>query len=201
VSTGRHTAKSESAGLADTPKVSAATDDLLSILQEGKYEYALVGGLAVVLQGHNRYTQDVDALVWDLDIRLEQFFQAAADRGWRLAKPDGLAEARSDRILFLLTKDGTAVDVFLGFLPFEREIIDRATTLLLHEGVSGLVSTAEDLVIMKLIAGRSQDLYDVVALCDLHPDIDKDRVARVVSEYAEILDRPDISKNLDELIR
>ena len=112
------TTKSGSDGLPDIPKVSAATDDLLAVLREGHFEYALIGGLAVVLQGHDRYTQDVDALVWDLDSRIEQFVQLAANRGLRLAKPDGLAEALSSRILYLITKDGTAVDVFLGFLPF-----------------------------------------------------------------------------------
>ena len=185
----------------DIPKVSVATDDLLSILLQGHFEYALIGGLAVVLQGHDRYTQDVDALVWDLDDRLEQFIQLAAGRGLRLAKPDGLAEALSGRILYLLAKDGTAVDVFLGFLPFEREVIERATTMALHDGVTGLVSTPEDLIIMKLIAGRSQDMYDIIALCELYPDIDKERVRRVVSEYAEFLERPDILQNLEDQIK
>jgi hypothetical protein len=57
--------------LPDIPNILAATDILVSALKEGAYEYALVGGLAVVLQGYDRYTRDVEALVWDLDERVD----------------------------------------------------------------------------------------------------------------------------------
>lgn len=55
----------------DTPNASAATDAAVALITEGGFDYALIGGLAVVLRGHDRSTQDVDALVWDLDERLE----------------------------------------------------------------------------------------------------------------------------------
>ncbi len=184
----------------DTPKVSDATDALLAILEEGRFQYALVGGLAVVLQGYDRNTQDVDALVWDLDAHLDRFIALAKAHGLRPATPTALADARSIRILYLLTVDGTAVDVLLGFLPFEREVVNRAATMTLHDGVTALVSSPEDLIIMKLIASRGRDRYDVIALVELYPDIDKSRVRRVVTEYAELLDRPDILHNLNELV-
>jgi len=199
--TGLPTMKSESDGLPEIPDVSDVTDALISILQEGHFEYALIGGLAVVLQGHNRFTQDVDALVWDLDNRLEQLVQIADKRGFRLARLDGLDHVRSTRILHLLAEDGTAVDVFLGFLPFEHDVIHRAERMAIHEGLTAFVATPEDLIIMKLIASRSRDLYDVTALLELYPDIDKDRVRRVVIEYAEFLDRPEILQNLNDRVR
>jgi hypothetical protein len=43
----------------DTPNVSAATDAALAALKDGGF----IGGLAVILLGHDRYTRDVDALV------------------------------------------------------------------------------------------------------------------------------------------
>ncbi|MBX7132081.1 MAG: nucleotidyltransferase [Fimbriimonadaceae bacterium] len=184
----------------DTPNVSSATERLLSALAEGAFEYALVGGLAVVLHGYDRYTRDVDALVWNLDDRLEELVGLLRERGFRLADADQLATARASRILHLLADDDTAVDVFLGFLPFEQEAIKRATAMTLREGVTGRVITPEDLIIMKLIASRSRDLYDVIALVDLYPDLDKDRIRTIVRDYAETLERPDILKNLEERI-
>jgi hypothetical protein len=46
----------------DTPNISAATDAVLAALTNGGFDYALIGGLAVILRGHDRYTRDVDAL-------------------------------------------------------------------------------------------------------------------------------------------
>lgn len=184
----------------DSPDVSSAIKRLLSVLQDGEFEYALVGGLAVVLQGYDRYTQDVDALVWDLDDRLEQFVGLANVHGLRLAQPTAVATALSTRILHLLSAEGTAVDVLLGFLPFEREVIDRAEVMSVEDGLSAHVSTPEDLIIMKLIASRTRDLYDIVALVDLYPKIDKSRVRQVVTEYADLLQRPDILQNLNDRI-
>ena len=193
--------KSESVGLPDTPKVSSATEKLLSVLRDGEFDYALVGGLAVVLQGYDRYTRDVDALVWNLDDHLEQFVELSNIRGLRLAPSATPAAALSARILHLVSGEGTAVDVLLGFLPFEREIIDRAETISIEDGLSALVATPEDLIIMKLIASRTRDLYDVMALVELYPDVDRVRIRRVVTEYAELLERPEVLKALRDQIK
>ncbi len=58
--------------MTDAPNVSAATDAALAALTDGGFDYAFIGGLAVILRGHDRYTSDVDALVWDLDDRLDE---------------------------------------------------------------------------------------------------------------------------------
>jgi hypothetical protein len=187
--------------LPDIPNVSSATERLLSALVEGAFEYALIGGLAVVLHGYDRQTRDVDALVWDLDRRLEELIALLQVRGFRLATPDQLAKARATRILHLLAEDDTAIDVFLGFLPFEREAVDRAVTMSLTDGLTASIASPDDLIIMKLIASRDRDLYDVIALLDLYPDVDKQRVRRVVTEYAEVLERPEILRNLQERVK
>jgi hypothetical protein len=67
----------------DTPNVSAATDAALAALRDGGFDYALIGGLAVILRGHDRYPRDVDALVWDLDDRLDEFASLLPKYGLR----------------------------------------------------------------------------------------------------------------------
>ena len=49
--------------MTDTPNVSAATDAALAALKDGGFDYVFIGGLAVILRGHDRYTRDVHALV------------------------------------------------------------------------------------------------------------------------------------------
>lgn len=85
----------------------------------------------------------------------------------------------------------------LGLVPFEREILDHATAMDLGHGGLAKVATPEDLIMMKLTASREKDLQDVIALKELYPNLDRKRIRAVVSDYAEALDRTDITENLD----
>ncbi len=180
----------------DIPNVPKATDRLISALNNGGFEYAIVGGLAVVLHGYDRYTRDIDALVWDVDERLDELVTLLMNHGFRPASPNQVVMAPSARILHLLADDETLVDIFLGFLPFEREVIDHAVAMPIGGSDKVKVTSVEDLIIMKLIASRTRDLNDVTALLELHPDVDKDRIRQIVTEYAEILQQPDMLTNL-----
>ena len=83
--------------MTDTPNVSAATDAALAALTDGGFDYALIGGLAVILRGHDRYTRDVDALVWDLDDRLDEFAASLPRHGFRPPTAEQLRLSRSTR--------------------------------------------------------------------------------------------------------
>ena len=181
----------------DPQDVSRATEALLEALTQGGFEYALVGGIAVIVNGHNRYTTDVDALVWGLDARLEELLEFLEQREIKPISPEQSSQARRQRIIFLIWRDRTLVDIMLGFLPLEREILDHAKSMDLSDGVSALVADPEDLVIMKLTASREKDIQDVIALKELYPDLDRQRIRAIVTDYAEALERPDIAENLD----
>ncbi len=58
------------------------------------------------------------------------------------------------------------------------------------------VITSEDLVVMKALARRTRDIADIEAVLDAHPDLDLDRVRYWVSEFATLLEAPEV---LDEL--
>jgi hypothetical protein len=183
----------------DTPNVSAATSAALATLREGGFDYALIGGLAVVLRGHDRYTRDVDALVWDLDNRLDELAALLPKHGFRSLTTEQLLLSKSTRLLHTNWKGEVFVDFMLGVLPFERETLDHATPMDLGLGGVAKVATPEDLVIMKLIAAREKDIQDVIALKELYPDLDRNRIHTIVTDYAEALERPDISENLERL--
>ncbi|MGZ8810932.1 MAG: nucleotidyltransferase, partial [Thermoanaerobaculia bacterium] len=57
----------------------------------------------------------------------------------------------------------------LGALPFEEEIIERSTWIDVG-GLKILVASAEDLVIMKAVAGRGRDVVDIENIIDANPD-------------------------------
>jgi hypothetical protein len=91
------------------------------------------------------------------------------------------------------------VDVILGALPFEHEVVSRATPL--QAGTIVLpVAAAEDLVIMKALAGRPRDIADIESLIDANPNLDLDRVRRHVAEFAALLEMPDMERTLEAIL-
>ena len=86
----------------------------------------VIGGVAVGLHSPPRATADVDAVTtFPLD-RLDEFLAAAVAQGFRLRRPDGEAFARKNLVLLLVHETtGVSVDVSFGYLPFEREVVER----------------------------------------------------------------------------
>ncbi|MGV3616999.1 MAG: nucleotidyl transferase AbiEii/AbiGii toxin family protein [Fimbriimonas sp.] len=179
------------------PNLENALGLLAASLDDVGLRYAIIGGLAVILRGHDRATQDVDAVALGVDQRLEAFVSAANERGLTLRIPDGIPFAKANRVILLEAPDGTGIDVSMGMLPFEEDLTHRATRLEVGAGITVPVASVEDLVIMKLIAGRKRDHEDVDSLVELYPDLDRERIRGTVTEYANLLDDPEILKQLD----
>ncbi|MFI5384888.1 MAG: nucleotidyl transferase AbiEii/AbiGii toxin family protein [Fimbriimonadales bacterium] len=174
---------------------------LTAAMESGGYSFAVIGGLAVIIRGYDRFTRDIDAVVWDADERLEHLIQHLSKHGLTLRESDGLSFARRYRVILLQTPREYQVDVSMGLVPFEREVIDRSSLEKLGESVQIPVANAEDLIIMKLIASRDRDIDDVRRLLELYPDVEHGRIRRIVSEYAEVLDQPEIVSQMSQLLK
>ena len=72
---------------------------------------------------------------------------------------DPLEFLRETRVLPLESEEGVRIDVVFGLLPFEREAIARAVPIVVA-GTPVRFCTAEDLILMKIISTREQDLAD-----------------------------------------
>lgn len=83
------------------------------------------------------------------------------------------------------------VDLTISRLPFEREAIGRARPVVLGD-LAFSVAAPEDLIIMKAVAHRPQDLQDIRAVIAANPLLDVDRIRAQVQEFAKALDMPEI---------
>ncbi len=52
--------------------------------------------------------------------------------------------------------------------------------------------TPEDLIILKAVAHREQDLLDIRAVVASHPNLDRQRIGRWVREFAQVLEMPEL---------
>jgi hypothetical protein len=174
--------------------------DLTAWLEISRIPAMVVGGVAASILGRPRATRDIDALV----ILSEDMWAAAlaaAERHGIVARIDEPLEfARKTRTLLLRHLESAVdIDVILGRLPFEEEAIARSES---HDlgGVRVKLPQVEDLLILKAIACRPQDLRDIEGLLDVHPDVNIDRVRQWVREFATAMTMPDLLEDFEQTI-
>jgi hypothetical protein len=148
--------------------------------------------VAVSLLAKPRLTADIDVLVWLSDEDVERFGKAASDEGFEPRIADAEQFARRNRVLLLRhAASGINVDIQLAMLPFEEDAISRCTVHQIGELALSL-PTPEDMIIFKAVAHRPKDLLDIQDLIEHYPRLDRERVRRLVQEFARGLDMAEI---------
>lgn len=162
----------------------------------------IIGGIAVIARGVPRLTVDVDATVWGAAVSLGELFSTLEAHEILPRIPDAEVFARRRQVLLLEHRpSGTPLEVSLGWLPFEREAMERASPVD-FAGQTILVPQVEDLLVYKAVAWRDRDKEDVERLLLLHGDrLDLGRVRDLVRQFAEALEAPERIEELEALIR
>lgn len=161
---------------------------IFAALEASGARYLVVGGVAVVLHGHLRFTADLDIALDLAAANVDAALSALEGLGFRPRAPVGLrafadAEQRAEwertkgMTVFSLwspTLPGTEIDLFLSEpLPFEAAWPRRLRADL--GGTVVDVASLADLIEMKRRVGRPQDLEDVCALEALARDLGERR--------------------------
>jgi hypothetical protein len=174
---------------------------LCTLLKVSQVPGAIIGGVAASLQGQARATEDVDALLRLDERSLDHFLDMAIAEGFRPRIPDAISFARRSAVLLLEHKASrVGVDLTICRLPFDSDAIDRARLIVMGDLQFSVVAP-EDLIIMKAIAHRPQDLQDIRAVVRANPKLDSSRVRAQVQEFAKILDMPELWKDIAVLFR
>lgn len=184
------------------PRFVRVLRDLKRCFEAIEGQYAVIGGVAVVLNGYPRYTVDLDVLAMFDFTNLDDFLEMASAFGFEARIPDAVAFARRNYV-FLLRHIETdlPVDIALAFTPFEQEIIRRANLVNIGETTISLL-TPEDLLIMKCVSQRPIDLIDASELYKMYADqIDLRRVRYWVEQFAEALDEPDLWTRVEPFLQ
>lgn len=159
---------------------------IFAALEASGTRYLVVGGVAVVLHGHPRFTADLD-LVISLDrANLSSGLRALAGLGYRPRAPVALdefldpevrrawIEEKGMAVLALWSPElpATEVDVFASE-PFAFEAA-YARALRADLGTTTVpVASLPDLIELKRRTGRAQDLEDVRALEAIARELDE----------------------------
>jgi hypothetical protein len=162
----------------------------------------VIGGVAASVLGKARFTEDLDAMILLSIQDIPRLLDAAKLEGMEARIENAVEFAKKSRVLLLRhVITDTNIDISLGILPFEQEVVERST---MHEFDSSLhvrLPTPEDLVIMKAIAHRPKDLEDIQIIADKYPNLDNARIESWIKDFAEILEMPDLWKQIEEILK
>jgi len=125
------------------------------LLTEKKVRYCLIGGIAAGFWGEPRYTQDMDFTVISHTGSLDAINELFEKAGYK-TDPKGSSQ------LMVLGKDKQQfhADFILAETEYQDWVVQRALPVQVF-GVKVPICTPEDLVILKMIASRRQDLLDI----------------------------------------
>jgi hypothetical protein len=125
--------------------------------------YALVGGLATLMRGRPRFTQDVDVLLDVPQLALPGLLDELARLGFTFDMATVIREyVREHMTAFLF--GSVRIDWLQPVLPLYARALAEASSLPWTEGHSLRVATAEGLILTKMVAFRPQDQVDIETL-------------------------------------
>jgi hypothetical protein len=160
----------------------------------------LFGAQAAILYGVARLSADVDVTV-DLGARSSaELVSTLAEAGFDLRVGDVAGFVETTRVLpFVHRASRIPVDVVLAGPGIEEQFFAGAEQRMVGEARVP-VAAAEDLVAMKVLAGRPRDLDDVTAIIRArHGNLDLDRIQATLGLLEGALDRRDLRSEFDRL--
>lgn len=155
---------------------------IINRLNAAGVRYLVVGGLAVAAHGYLRFTADLDLMIGfdtaNVGAAIDVFRSLSYQPRAPVPIEDFAVQAR--RELWARTKNmivfslfshrypGTEIDLFIEE-PLDFETADRnAIRMPITEGVIAPICSLSDLIKLKKIAGRPQDLLDIEKLRLIH---------------------------------
>jgi len=153
------------------PLPQALTTGLLELaraFEQKNIAYALIGGVATGFRSRPRFTRDLDFLLEVPQLTLPPLLDELSQRGFEF-EPATVVRQWNQEHLTTLAFQGVRIDWLKPVLSCYRHIIDHA----IPEQLSGSVvriASAEGLILLKLIAFRDQDQWDVQNLLTANRD-------------------------------
>jgi hypothetical protein len=145
------------------------TERLAGLIEGLRASYAIGGAIAQNFWGVVRATQDLDVLLSLPRIRFEELRAALDAEGFEVVDASGarrpvtveaIISQERDRHLVAVHRGLVKVEIFFPFLPLQHSILRRAVPVKLRSHAIP-VTSAEDLIVLKMAFHREKDLRDV----------------------------------------
>ena len=171
-----------------------------SYCQSLKWEFCFIGGLALQNWGEPRLTRDIDVTIL-AGFGNEDQFASAILKVYEPRLSDAAAFAQQHRVLLVRTKTGIDFDISLAALPFEEQMIRHSKLVEYLPGIELRICSAEDLIVLKSFANRTQDWEDVSSVITRQgsASLDWAYIRSNLEPLAAIKEEPQILERLNKL--
>jgi hypothetical protein len=173
--------------------------DLETFLIEQGWRYCFIGGLALQRWGQPRLTNDIDLTILAGFGNEAVYIDALLGR-YHARIPEGRGFALKHRVLLLQSRDGIPIDVALGGIAFEEQVVARATRYEFLPDLSLLTCSAEDLIVLKAFADRPRDWGDVeTIIARQQARLEWDYIFEQLEPLCQVKEAPEIMDRLCRL--
>jgi len=182
--------------------VADALGALARVLGALELRWYVFGAQAAIVYGASRVTKDVDVTVALGELPVATLLASLADAGFVSRARDAAELAALARVVPVThAASGVPFDLVLAGPGIEEMFLDNARERKVAD-VSVPVAAAEDIVTMKLLAGRPHDREDVVAILRAQRGaFDEQRVRTSLEMLDEALDQSDLAASFDDARR
>jgi hypothetical protein len=185
--------------LQETSLLHAALE-LQNFFEEHHWKYAFIGGLANLRWGQPRTTEDIDSTLLTSFVGEENVIDTILAK-FPARISDAKKFAKAHRVLLLTTSNGVGADVSLGGIPFEEQLVNRATLFEYSNGFTLRTCSAEDLVILKAFAARDKDWLDIRQILAKQTGcLDLEYIRRHLQPLVELKEEPEIMMRLENMV-
>jgi predicted nucleotidyltransferase len=152
----------------DLPPLADVVLRLAAVFEQLGLPYAIGGAVATSFWGVPRTTQDADCLVAVPAVAYQRLADVLNATGFMIDRSSDLQpvtveallqQVRDDKYMTLACR-ATSVELFIPVVPLQHSILKRAVVRRFH-GHDIRVTTAEDLILLKMAFHRQKDLHDI----------------------------------------
>lgn len=158
----------------------------------------IIGGQAALLYREPRFTNDVDITLGIGQDDAERMINLCSELNFRILV-DNPFEFISQTMVLPVFDDTSnfRIDFIFSMTDYEKEAIKRANIINI-DGTQVAFCSLEDLIILKLFAGRIRDIEDVSVIIRKNPQYDRELVRKTLIELGIAIDA-DLVSRLDEI--
>ena len=173
--------------------------ELQSFFEQHHWQHCFIGGIALQRWGQPRLTNDVDVtLLTGFGGETDYIDPLMASYRGRI--PETREFALKNRVLLLASEDDIPIDIALGGIPFEENVVARSSMFSFLPDLSLLTCSAEDLVVLKSFAGRFRDWADVESiLARQEKQLDWDYILEQLEPLCDLKEAPELIERLNEI--
>lgn len=170
-----------------------AACELHAFFSSNNISYCIIGGIALQHWGEPRFTRDVDATVLIASGEEKNLLEKILST-FKPRINDAFDFTLKNRVCLVSSSQGCPIDISFGIPGYEEEVMRRAVECAIGENAVINICSAEDLIILKAVAGRPKDLDDIESvIIRMGIKLDNDYINFWLHQFAELLEMPEIT--------